>query len=61
MRYRKLGSSDLEVSEISRGSWMTFAGALQPDTFAAIDSALGDAPVTAPTPAPLARAGVTRR
>src|SRR6266513_1501505 len=25
MRYRKLGSSDLEVSEISLGSWLTFA------------------------------------
>jgi aryl-alcohol dehydrogenase-like predicted oxidoreductase len=28
MRYRKLGSSDLQVSEISLGSWMTFAGGL---------------------------------
>lgn len=26
MRYRKLGSSELEVSEISLGSWLTFAG-----------------------------------
>jgi aryl-alcohol dehydrogenase-like predicted oxidoreductase len=26
MRYRGLGSSDLEVSEISLGSWLTFAG-----------------------------------
>jgi aryl-alcohol dehydrogenase-like predicted oxidoreductase len=26
MQYRKLGSSDLEVSEISLGSWLTFAG-----------------------------------
>src|SRR5438874_817343 len=26
MRYRKLGSSQLEVSEISLGSWLTFAG-----------------------------------
>jgi aryl-alcohol dehydrogenase-like predicted oxidoreductase len=26
MRYRKLGSSDLEVPEISLGSWLTFAG-----------------------------------
>lgn len=26
MRYRTLGSSDLEVSEISLGSWLTFAG-----------------------------------
>jgi aryl-alcohol dehydrogenase-like predicted oxidoreductase len=26
MRYRKLGSSDLEVSEIALGSWLTFSG-----------------------------------
>src|ERR1700746_1571801 len=26
MQYRKLGSSDLEVSEISLGSWLTFSG-----------------------------------
>ena len=26
MRYRRLGSSDLEVSEIPLGSWLTFAG-----------------------------------
>jgi aryl-alcohol dehydrogenase-like predicted oxidoreductase len=26
MRYRRLGSSDLEVSEISLGSWLTYAG-----------------------------------
>jgi aryl-alcohol dehydrogenase-like predicted oxidoreductase len=26
MRYRRLGSSDLEVSEISLGSWMTYGG-----------------------------------
>src|SRR5919201_6791051 len=26
MRYRKLGSSDLEVSEISLGSWLTYGG-----------------------------------
>jgi aryl-alcohol dehydrogenase-like predicted oxidoreductase len=26
MRYRKLGSSDLQVSEISLGSWLTYSG-----------------------------------
>jgi aryl-alcohol dehydrogenase-like predicted oxidoreductase len=26
MNYRRLGSSELEVSEISLGSWLTFAG-----------------------------------
>jgi aryl-alcohol dehydrogenase-like predicted oxidoreductase len=46
MRYRKLGSSDLEISEISLG---------------AIDEVLRDAPVKKPTLAPLARAGVTHR
>src|SRR5438094_10574303 len=28
MRYRQLGSSNLEVSEISLGSWMTYGGAV---------------------------------
>jgi aryl-alcohol dehydrogenase-like predicted oxidoreductase len=31
MRYRKLGSSDLEVSEISLGAWLTFAGGVEFD------------------------------
>src|ERR1700750_956184 len=26
MRYRRLGSSELEVSEISLGSWLTYSG-----------------------------------
>jgi aryl-alcohol dehydrogenase-like predicted oxidoreductase len=34
---------------------------LSADTVAAIDEALGDAPVKEPTPAPFARAGVTHR
>ena len=29
MRYRKLGSSDLEVSEIALGSWLTYAGGVE--------------------------------
>jgi aryl-alcohol dehydrogenase-like predicted oxidoreductase len=29
MRYRKLGSSELEVSEISLGSWLTFSGGVE--------------------------------
>jgi aryl-alcohol dehydrogenase-like predicted oxidoreductase len=29
MRYRKLGSSDLEVSEVSLGSWLTYAGGIE--------------------------------
>ena len=34
---------------------------LSQDTLAAIDEALGDAPVKEPTPAPFARAGITHR
>jgi hypothetical protein len=34
---------------------------LPPDTLAAIDEALGDAPVKEPTLAPAARSGVTHR
>ena len=29
MRYRKLGSSGLEISEISLGAWLTYAGGLE--------------------------------
>jgi 1-deoxyxylulose-5-phosphate synthase len=35
MRYRKLGSSDLEVSEISLGSWLTYSGGVGRDQAAA--------------------------
>src|SRR3954449_5589536 len=31
MRTRKLGSSDLEVSEISLGSWLTYSGGVEFD------------------------------
>ena len=40
MRYRKLGSSDLEVSEISLGSWLTFGLGIERDrSVAVIDEA----------------------
>ena len=35
MRYRKLGSSDLEVSEISLGSWLTYGVGVDRDNAAA--------------------------
>src|ERR1700712_1455032 len=31
MKYRKLGSSDLEVAEISLGSWLTFGVGVEAD------------------------------
>jgi len=31
MRYRRLGSSDLEISEISLGSWLTYGGGIERD------------------------------
>jgi aryl-alcohol dehydrogenase-like predicted oxidoreductase len=31
VRYRKLGSSDLEVSEISLGAWLTYSGGIEFD------------------------------
>jgi aryl-alcohol dehydrogenase-like predicted oxidoreductase len=39
MRYRKLGSSDLEVSEISLGAWLTFAGGIEFEQTAACTEA----------------------
>jgi len=40
LRYRKLGSSDLEVSEISLGSWLTYAGGVEAEqTRACTDAA----------------------
>jgi aryl-alcohol dehydrogenase-like predicted oxidoreductase len=42
MRYRRLGSSDLQVSEISLGSWLTFGVGVERDRAAAVvDSAFG--------------------
>ncbi len=40
MRYRKLGSSDLEVSEIALGSWLTYSGGVEAEqTRACTDAA----------------------
>jgi aryl-alcohol dehydrogenase-like predicted oxidoreductase len=43
MKYRKLGSSDLEVSEISLGSWLTYSGGVEADQTAACTAAAFDA------------------
>jgi aryl-alcohol dehydrogenase-like predicted oxidoreductase len=43
MEYRKLGSSDLEVSEISLGSWLTFSGGVEFDQTRACTDAAFDA------------------
>src|ERR1700733_10188666 len=42
MRYRKLGSSDLEVSEIALGSWLTYAGGVEADQTRACTNAAFD-------------------
>ena len=42
MRYRQLGSSDLEVSEISLGSWLTYGAGVSDDAATAcVDAAFG--------------------
>src|SRR5919107_3861159 len=46
MRYRRLGSSDLEVSEISLGSWLTFAGGVGFDQARACTDAAFEAGIT---------------
>ncbi len=46
MRYRKLGSSDLEVSEISLGSWLTFAGGVEAEQTRACTEAAFEAGIT---------------
>ncbi|MEV0227780.1 aldo/keto reductase [Streptomyces sp. NPDC050704] len=43
MRYRTLGSSDLQVSEISLGSWLTYAGGIEADATHACTEAAFDA------------------
>ena len=43
MRFRKLGSSDLEVSEISLGSWLTYAGGIAEEQTRACTEAAFDA------------------
>jgi len=43
MRYRKLGSSDLEVSEISLGSWLTYGVGVEADAAQACLDAAFDA------------------
>jgi aryl-alcohol dehydrogenase-like predicted oxidoreductase len=46
MRYRNLGDSDLEVSEISLGSWLTFGEGVERDQTAACTRAAFDAGIT---------------
>jgi aryl-alcohol dehydrogenase-like predicted oxidoreductase len=43
MKYRKLGSSDLEVSEISLGSWLTYSGGVEAEHTAACTEAAFEA------------------
>ena len=43
MRLRTLGSSDLQVSEISLGSWLTYAGGIEADQTKACTDAAFDA------------------
>jgi aryl-alcohol dehydrogenase-like predicted oxidoreductase len=46
MNYRKLGSSDLEVSDVSLGSWLTYSGGVERDQTAACTKAAFDAGIT---------------
>lgn len=46
VRFRRLGSSDLQVSDIALGSWLTYSGGLQEDTTAACTRAAFDAGIT---------------
>ena len=46
VRYRKLGSSDHDVSEISLGSWLTYAGGVEASQTRACTEAAFDAGIT---------------
>jgi aryl-alcohol dehydrogenase-like predicted oxidoreductase len=46
VRYRKLGDSELEVSEISLGSWLTFGAGVERDQTEACTRAAFDAGIT---------------
>lgn len=46
MRYRRLGDSDLEVSEISLGSWLTYSGGVEREQTVACTRAAFDAGIT---------------
>ncbi|MER6009408.1 aldo/keto reductase [Streptomyces bluensis] len=43
MQYRKLGSSDLMVSDISLGSWLTYSGGIEADATRGCTEAAFDA------------------
>src|SRR3954466_3573596 len=46
MQYRKLGTSDIEVSEISLGSWLTYGAGVERDKTEACTRAAFDAGIT---------------
>jgi aryl-alcohol dehydrogenase-like predicted oxidoreductase len=46
MKYRTLGSSDIEVSEIALGSWLTYSGGVEADQTRACTESAFDAGIT---------------